>query len=208
MTARRDPDEVARLIEAWADGEPAAGDVLLPVIYAELHRLSRDRILTPADPGALRPAELVRDAFERVTTGGAAGDRHRTHFQALAAPMVRRVLVDLAIRRTGGPGDVGHLGSPGSQGGDAGVSEGSEVGRSEGDVDEVVRLHEALRALAVEHPRTAQVVEMHYFAGLGRDEVAEVMQVPPSELEADWARAGEWLEPWLRKMSGRSVQSA
>jgi RNA polymerase sigma-70 factor, ECF subfamily len=200
MGTKWDPDEVARLLEAWADGDLAAGDVLLPVIYDELHRLSRDRIRTPGDAGALQPAELVREAFERVATGRAAGDRHRTHFRALAAPMVRRVLVDLAGRRPRGPGESGHLDSPASQGGGAGGSDGAD--------NEVVRLHEALRALAVEHPRTAQLVEMHYFAGLGRDEVAEVMQVPPSELEADWARAGEWLAPWLRKRSDRSVQSA
>lgn len=173
--------ELTGLLRAWRQGDAEAGERLLPHIYDELHAIARRRLAGERRLATLQPTALVNEAYLRLV-GQSSDFRDRAHFFAVASTVMRHVLVDHArarLARKRSPGDVLTLATdlPGSAGTDV----------------ELLDLDDALRRLAVEHPRQARVVEMRFFAGLGEGEIAAALALTTRTVERDWVFARAWL---------------
>jgi RNA polymerase sigma-70 factor, ECF subfamily len=177
------PHDVTQLLVAWSNGNQAARDQLMSVVYEELHRLAR-RYMERESPGhTLQTSALVNEAFLRLVDQRNVQWQNRAHFFGIAAQMMRRILVDYARSR-----------SYAKRGGGARrltLDEGLIV--SDERSAEVVAVHEALEGLAKFDARKSQIVELRFFGGLSIDETAEVLGVSPGTVMADWTVAKAWL---------------
>ena len=164
-------------------GEPAARQRLEESIYADLRRLAASRMRDERVGHTLQPTALAHEAFLRMIDQERADPRSRAHFLALAATMMRRVLVDHARAR----GAEKRGGARRAQALD------EEPGVEGWDAHEVLALDEALRELGQTQPRQARVVELRFFGGLGVDETAEELGVSRETVKLDWRFARAWL---------------
>ena len=180
----RTPLQVTQLLVAWRDGHKSALDQLVPLVDAELRQLAR-RYLRRERPGhVLQTTALVNEAFIRLMNWRDVSWKNRAHFLAVAARLMRHILVDLSRRRAKGPdGRSIHV---------VDVEEAGETAAPERSRD-LVAMDDALRALAERDPRKAQIVELRFFGGLTLDEIAEVLGVAPITVSREWAKARAWL---------------
>jgi RNA polymerase sigma factor (TIGR02999 family) len=183
------PQEVTRLLIAWGNGDQAALDELLPLVYQELHRLAARHLRRERGHHTLQTTALVHEAYLRLIDQKAAQWQNRAHFFAIAAQMMRRVLVDHARsrqyqKRGGGARRVS-------------FDEALEV--SDERAAEVVALDEALTALAEFDERKSRLVELRFFGGLSIEETAEVLGVSPGTVMRDWTLAKTWLQRQINK---------
>ena len=187
---------MTELLVAWRQGDNSALNELVPLVEAELRQLAR-RYLRRERPGhVLQATALVNEAFIRLLNWRDVNWQNRAHFVAMAARLMRNVLVDLARRRAKGPtGDTVRL---------ADVAEADGV-TSERSRDLVV-IDDALRALADLDPRKAQIVELRFFGGLSLPEIAEVMGVAPITVSRQWAMARAWLHREIGEGTGRRAK--
>lgn len=175
--------QVTQLLTAWSDGDKAARDKLMPLVYEELHRLAH-RYMKRESPGhTLQTSALVNEAFVRLVDQKNVRWQNRAHFYGIAAQMMRRILVDYARSRTyakrgGGAPTVT-------------LDEGLIV--SDQRSAEVVAVHEALDELMKLDPRKGQIVELRFFGGLSIEETANVLDVSPGTVMRDWTLAKAWL---------------
>jgi len=177
------PNDVTQLLIAWSNGNQAARDQLMSVVYEELHRLAR-RYMRRESPGhTLQTSALVNEAFLRLVDQRNVHWQNRAHFFGIAAQMMRRVLVDYARSR----GCAKHGGGARA----LSLDEGLIV--SEERSAEVVAVHEALEELAKLDARKSQIVELRFFGGFSIDETAEVLGVSPGTVMSDWTMAKAWL---------------
>jgi len=184
---------VTELLVAWRQGDSSALDELVPLVEAELRQLAR-RYLRRERPGhVLQATALVNEAFIRLLNWRDVNWQNRAHFVAMAARLMRNVLVDLARRRAKGP--AGHS----IQVADVGEADGVASERSR----DLVAIDDALRALSDLDPRKAQIVELRFFGGLSLPEVAEVMGVAPITVSRQWAMARAWLHREIGDGTGR-----
>ena len=187
------PQEVTRLLLAWSQGEQAALEQLVPLVYAELHRLAK-RYLARERPGhTLQATALVNEAYLRLVDARNLRWQNRAHFYGVAAQLMRRILVDWARSRP-------HL-KQGAEVQQVSLEEALTLSR-ERDRD-LVALDDTLRALAAVAPRKSQVVELRFFGGLSVEETAEVLQVSPDTVLRDWRLAKVWLLREMNKSSGK-----
>lgn len=175
--------EVTRLLRAWATGDAEAGNVLLPMIYAELGRIARSQRRHAAGAVTLQTTEIVHEAWVRLRGQSATDWQSRAHFFALAATMARRVLVDHARYRSAQRRDRSL---------DVPLEAGDEL-LSVQQAEEILGVHQALDELEKLAPRQAALVELRYFAGLGLEEIASVQQVSLATVKRDWTLARAWL---------------
>ncbi len=189
------PAPVTALLQAWGDGDPAAFQALLPLVEQELHRLARHYMRGEKPGHTLQPTALVNEAYLRLIGVTDVRWQNRAHFLAVAARMMRRILVDLArargYQKRGGGAPVASLDDVDV----AGAAPGPDV----------VALHDALETLARADARKGQVVELRYFGGLTVDETAEVLGVSPETVMRDWKFAKAWL---LRELSPDAAPDA
>ena len=177
------------MLLAWEGGDAAAFDSLVPLVHEELHRLAR-RYMRHERPGqTLQATALVNEAYIRLIEAKQVGWTNRAHFVAIAARMMRRILVDFArsrgnAKRGGGVQRVT-------------LDEAFIVSPQAGD--DVVALDEALQKLETIHPRKSHVVELKFFGGLNLDETAEALHISRDTVKRDWRYAKLWL---LRELSG------
>ena len=184
--------DVTQLLVAWGNGDHAARDALMPVVYEELHRLAR-RYMRRESPGhTLQTSALVNEAFLRLVDQRNVHWQNRAHFFGIAAQMMRRILVDYARSRS--------YAKRGGGGPALSLDEGLIV--SEERSAEVVAVHEALEELARFDARKCQIVELRFFGGLSAEETAEVLGVSPGTVNRDWSLAKAWLRREIG--SGRS----
>ena len=177
------------LLLAWNRGEPDALDALLPLVYEELRRLAAGYMKRERSGHTLQATALVNEAYLRLIEVRQVQWQNRAHFFAMAARLMRRILVDAARSR-------GHQ----KRGGGApmlSLDEALVVPTEPGK--DLVALDEALTALAAVDSRKSQVVEMRFFGGLDIDETAEALHVSRDTVKRDWAFAKLWL---LRELSG------
>jgi len=180
-------DTVTALLLNWRGGDKAALDRLIPIVYAELRRVARARLR--AERGhSLEPTALVHEVYLRLVDLDRMTVNNRTHFFALAARLMRQVLVDHARRR-----QAQKRGSGVTM---VGVDEVSAATRT--SMVDVLALDEALRELAVFDERSCRVVELRYFAGLNIDETAEAIEISTATVEREWTVAKAWL---LKRLS-------
>ncbi len=188
--------DVTELLLAWNAGEQGALDRLVPLVYAELHRLARRQMRGERASHTLQTTALVHEAYVRLVDVKRVHFRNRTEFFALSAQLMRRVLVDAARTRAARKrgGDVRHVPLP----------EGLALPSPSGT--DLVALDDALTALAAFDARKAKVVELRHFGGLGVPETAAVVGVSSETVMRDWKTARLWLLRELRRASPREVR--
>ena len=185
------PEDVTRLLVAWGNGDEAARDELMPLVYDELRRLAHRYMGRERLGHTLQTSGLVNEAYLRIIDQSQVHWQNRAHFFGIAAQMMRRILVDYA--RTRGYAKRG--------GGALQVSLDEAMIVSEERSAEVVALDDALKALAEFDERKSQIVELRFFGGLSIDETAEVLKVSPGTVMRDWTLA----KAWLRKQMASAV---
>jgi RNA polymerase sigma factor (TIGR02999 family) len=190
MTPSSPDTEVTQLLVAWGRGDAAAGERLLPVVYAELHRRAAAAMRREQVGHTLQTTALVHEAYMRLVGQREIAWKNRAQFYGVAAQLMRRILIDqarerLAEKRGGGAHQI--------------TLSGIEAPDSDEDAMEVMALHEALGRLAKLDPRQARLVELRYFGGLGIEETAEALEVSPATVKREWATARAWLK---REISG------
>jgi RNA polymerase sigma factor (TIGR02999 family) len=178
-----DPPDVTALLLAWADGDRGALDALIPAVYDELHRQAAHALRHEAPGHTLHTTDLVHEAYLRLVDEPHVRWEGRSQFFGIAARTMRRVLVDHARAR--------HAAKRG--GGAQQVTLADDVGPDPAGAVDVLALDEALDRLATLDARQARVVELRYFAGLGIEQVAEVLGVSPATVKRDWTVARAWL---------------
>jgi RNA polymerase sigma factor (TIGR02999 family) len=177
------PENVTKLLVAWGDGDEAARDELMPLVYQELHRLAHHYMNRERPGHTLQTSALVNEAFVRLIDQKEVRWQNRSHFFGIAAQMMRRILVDYARSR-----QYAKRGGGAQQ-----VSFEEALIVSEERAAEVVALDNALKGLAEFDPRKSQIVELRFFGGLSIDETAEILRVSPGTVMRDWTLAKAWL---------------
>jgi len=187
-------NEITKLLHNWQGGDRAALDALVPVVYKELHRLAHCELRKERPDHTLQSAALVHEAYFRLLGQKPPQWESRTHFFAIAAQLMRQILVDYARRRR-----ASKRGS-----GVCMLTLEDAVAlpqRKDKDVD-VIALDDALNTLAELDPRQSRVVELRFFAGLSLEETSEVMGIATATVQRDWTAARAWLH---REISRRPV---
>lgn len=177
--------DVTQLLLAWGTGDAAAGERLLPAVYAELRRQAARAMRREEREYTLQATALVHEAYLRLIDQRRVVWRNRAHFFGVAAQLMRRILVDhargrRAAKRGGGLQQLA-----------LGDADAATTGHEGVDV---IALHEALERLAVLDPAQARIVELRYFGGLNIDETAEALDVSPATVKREWAIARAWLQ--------------
>ena len=184
--------DLTQMLLAWRGGDKDALARFTPLVYNELHRLAQHS-MRPERPGhTLQATALVNEAYLTLIDSSRVRWQNRAHFLAVAAQLMRRILVTLARSR---PSQ--------KRGGDwseATLDEGLVVGNQPGS--DLVALDAALLSLATLDPRKAQVVEMRFFGGLSFEEIAEALDVSTDTAGRDWSAAKAWL---LRELTRGST---
>ena len=177
------PPDVTQLLVAWNDGDQAARDELMSVVYQELHRLAHQYMKRESPGHTLQTSALVNEVFLRLIDQTKVRWQNRAHFYGIAAQMMRRILVDYA--RSGGYAKRG--------GGAQQISFDEALIVSDERSAEIVGVHEALERLSAIDPRKGQIVELRFFTGLSIDETARILDVSPGTVMRDWTLAKAWL---------------
>jgi RNA polymerase sigma factor (TIGR02999 family) len=183
-------DEITRLLQAWGDGDPAAFDQVMPLVYDELHRIAARYLAGERAAVSYQATALVNELCVRLLGWGGIHWKNRAHFFGVSAQMMRRVLVDIARKRR-----AERRGGPNPQ---QVRLDDVDVPVSEPDRD-LLAIDDALDALAVEDPRKARVVELRFFGGLSVDEAAEALGISPRTVDKEWAFARAWLYRLLKE---------
>ncbi|AHG92699.1 RNA polymerase sigma factor (plasmid) [Gemmatirosa kalamazoonensis] len=181
---------VTELLRAWGTGDADASEALAQVVYAELRRQARLVLRREGEGQTLQPTALVHEAWMRLDGQHEARWESRTQFFAVAARMMRRVLVDHArtrhaLKRGGGPGAAARvtLGAVDREGAEPAAL----------DAVDLLALDDALARLATLDPHKARLVELRYFAGLSIAEAATALGISPATVGREWAVARMWL---------------
>jgi RNA polymerase sigma factor (TIGR02999 family) len=178
--------QVSQLLAAWTNRDSAARDALLPIVYDELHRLAHRYMRGERQEHTLQTTALVNEAYIRLVDLDRMQWRDRAHFFAMAATLMRRILVDYARER-----------SRDKRGGGVSVTSLDEqVAVPKASVD-VVALDQALDRLAAMDLQQSQIVELRFFSGLTIEETAEALDLSPATVKREWTSAKAWLHQQL-----------
>jgi len=177
------PHEITQLLAEWSDGNQSALDELYPLVYDELHKLARRYMSRERKGHTLQTTALINEAYVRLVDQRNVHWTNRSHFFAISAQIMRRILIDHARRhayakRGGGARQVS-------------LEEAAIVASNTGS--ELIRLDEALKSLAERDPRRSRVVELRYFGGLNNEEIAGILHVSENTVTRDWNMARAWL---------------
>ena len=185
-------DGPTELLRAWSQGDGSALDRLMPLVYDELHGLAQRYMRQERSDHTLQATSLVNEAYLRLIDVNRIEFRNRMHFLALAAQMMRRILIESARSR-----------QRQKRGGGAVWVNLDDLGEvPEPQERNVVALGDALSALATFDTRMSQVVELRFFGGLSVEETADVLNVSPETVMRDWKTAKAWLLRELRQSGG------
>jgi len=175
---------VTQLLANWSKGDQAALDQLMPLVYGELRRLASAYLRRERSNHTLQSTALVHEAFMRLVSQQDVQWRNRAHFYAIAAQMIRRILVDYARSQ--------HAEKRGSGAIKLALDEAMAVPQVGADID-LLGLNDALNRLAELDERQGRIVELRFFAGLSIEETAEVMHLSPASIKREWQTARAWL---------------
>ena len=176
------PDQVTDLLVAWSEGDKAAYDKLVPLVYDELHRLAH-RYMSGERPGhTLQTTALVDEAYLRLVNQKVHW-QNRSHFFAIAAEVMRRILVDYARQR--------RFAKRGGAAQRVELDEAVLMARERST--EMIALDDALKRLAKFDERKSRVVELCFFGGLSVEETADVLKISVNTVKRDWSTARAWL---------------
>ncbi|HXI93888.1 MAG TPA: sigma-70 family RNA polymerase sigma factor [Blastocatellia bacterium] len=180
--------DITRLLVDWSNGDQAALDELIPLVYDELRRLAARYMRRENQGHTLQTSALINEAYLRLIDQKNVQLQNRAQFFGFAAQLMRRILVDHARSR-----------SRIKRGGGVQMVSLAEQAVMANDVAEVIALDDALKNLAEMDPRKAQIVEMKFFGGLTNEEVAEVLKVTSRTVEREWRKAKAWLHRAISK---------
>ncbi len=184
--------DITQLLRDWGRGEESALDRLMPVVYQELRRIARN-FMRRQDPGnTLQTTALVNEAFLNLVDSSRVNWQSRTHFFAISAQLMRRILVDAARRRNSKKRGGEHLR----------VTFGDDINAAEAESTDLVALDDALNRLAQMNPRHSRIVELKYFGGLTEEQIAETLELSSRTVRRDWTIARTWL---FRELSQSST---
>lgn len=176
-------EDLTQFLVAWSAGDENALDQLVPLVYTDLRQIAERQLRNEPDNQTLQATALVNEAYLRLVSGRPLNWQNRAHFFAVAARVMRHILVDVARGRKR---ERRGSGAPM-------LSLNEELVFSAGRADELLALDEALSDLAKVDLRKSRLVEMRFFAGLGVDEIAEVLKISPETVTREWKRARAWL---------------
>ncbi len=179
---------VTQLLVAWSDGNPEARDELIPLVYAELHRLAQAYLRRERRGHTLQSAALVHEAFLRLVDQRVEW-RNRAHFFGIAAQLMRRILVDYARSRQSEKHGGDHLHLELDEALDEAAARDADL----------VALDDALKSLSELDPQQSRVIELRYFGGLTIEETAEVRGISDTTVEREWRLARAWLRRELSR---------
>src|SRR6185503_597242 len=176
-------NEITALLTEWNGGNRAALDRLIPLVYEELHGLAKSYMRRERPAHLLQTTALVNEAYLRLIGREQVHCETRTQFFAVAAQVMRRVLVDYARGR-----DRAKRGS-----GEAPLALDDAAILSDDRAEEILAINSALDGLTAFDPRKGRVFELRYFGGLSVEEAAEVLSISPVTVARDWRMAKLWL---------------
>ena len=187
MTAEAFPSEITQMLGQWSGGDGQALDELMPLVYEELRRMAHRHMARERPDHTLQATALVNEVYLKMQDQRGAQWKNRSQFFAVAAKMMRHILVDYARRhsrtkRGGGAQQVT-------------LDEGMLVSRDK--AEELLALDEALRKLEQFDSRKSQVATLRFFAGLSVEETAEALSVSVETVTRDWRMARAWLRQEL-----------
>ena len=187
--------QITHLLLAWGQGDEAALEALMPLVYDELRKVAA-RHLRGQRPGhTLQTTALVNEAYLRLIDASQVQWQNRAHFFAVAAHFMRRILVDFARSRN----------YQKRGGGARAVSLAESVAVAPERGADLLALDEALTRLQALNERQAHVVELRYFGGLSEEETAEALKVSVRTVRRDWNFARVWLH---RELTGKGINDA
>jgi RNA polymerase sigma-70 factor (ECF subfamily) len=177
------PHEITLLLAEWSGGNQAALDKLYPLVYDELRRMAHRFMRRERKGHTLQTTALINEAYLRLVEQKNVHWANRSHFFAISAQIMRRILVDHArqyayLKRGGGAQHVS-------------LDEAALVTKDR--ARELLLLNDALDNLAKLDPRRSQVVELRYFGGLSNDEIGELLKISANTVTRDWNMARAWL---------------
>lgn len=189
--------QVTDLLQAWSHGEESAMEKLVPLVYAELHRLAHGYMNRERSDHTLQTTALLNEAYIRLVDSRKANWQNRSHFLAVCARAMRAILVDWARSRNslkrGGAFQLLPL--------KEGLAEA-------GSGTDLLAVDEALQSLTAVDPRQGQLVELRFFGGLSVEETAEVLGVSVGTVMRDWKLAKDWLRAELSSKASRGPRTA
>ena len=179
---------VTELLVNWSNGDQEALNKLIPLVYDELHKLARRYLRRERPDHTLQTTALVHEAYLKLVDQREANWENRVHFFAVAAKLMRRLLVDYARR---------HCAS--KRGGDLfKLSLDEALVSSEEKDAELLALDEALDRLEAVDPQQSRVVELRVFSGLSLEETAQAMNISPRTVRREWSMAKAWLHQQIK----------
>ena len=179
---------VTDLLIRWSGGDSAARDALVPLVYQELRKVARKCLAGQRANQTLQPTALVHEAYLRLVKADSMEWRNRAHFFAVAATMMRQILVDHARNRSAGK----------RGGGAVTVALDVAVTPQPSNVVDLILLDNAMRRLAVLDERQCRIVELRFFGGLSIDETARIVDISPATTKREWATARLWLHQAMK----------
>jgi RNA polymerase sigma factor (TIGR02999 family) len=182
--------EITQMLREWSDGKPEALENLLPLVYTELHRQAASFLRKERPGHTLQTTALIHEAYLKLIDRRDSKWQSRTHFFAVAAQAMRRILVDYARAK--------HREKRGGDNIKLSLEEATLVAAKEKGVD-LIALDEALNKLANFDEQQARVVELRYFSGLSLEETAEALHVSRATVARDWEAARAWLHREITK---------
>jgi RNA polymerase sigma factor (TIGR02999 family) len=184
--------EVTRILHAWNQGDQEAPARLMPLVYQELRQRAADYLRRERGDHTLQPTALVHEAYVKLVEQDRAQWKNRAHFCSVAAQLMRRILVKHA--------EACGAAKRGGQMRKIYLDETRELAQER--LPDLLALDEALRSLAVSHPRESEVVELKFFGGLNAKEIGEALNISTKTVMRDWQFAKAWLNRHLARLYG------
>lgn len=185
------PAEVTELLRRWSGGDVVARESLVPLVYDELRRLARYYLASQRSDHTLQSTAIVHEAYLRLAGRDNVHWENRSHFFAVAAQLMRRILVDHARKRNAAKRGGAQLTLL--------VDEAVEPS-SKRELD-LVALDDALKALAELDERQSRIVELRFFGGLSIEDTSRLLEISPATVKREWSTARAWL---YEEISGRN----
>src|SRR5579862_5144458 len=176
------------LLSRWNAGDQKALQTLVPLVYSELHRLAHHYLRGERSDHTLQTTALINEAYLRLVQQGPFRTQNRGHFVAVAATLMRQILVDYARSRQATKRGV-----------DCTVKLENGMEAVENPDMDVLALDDALRKLAERDDQQSRIVELRYFAGLTVEETSAVLDISPATVKRDWSMARAWLSRQIKR---------
>ena len=174
---------VTRLLLQWSEGDTAAREALIPLVYEELRRIARHCLASQRPDHTLQSTALVHEAYLRLVDHSSVHWENRVHFFAVAAQLMRRILVDHARKQRAAKRGGGNLTL---------VLDEAVAPPARRAVD-LIALDDALNGLAALDSRQSQIVELRFFGGLSIEDTSQLLDISPATVKREWVTARAWL---------------